>query len=369
MQRKKATSVKKRRNLVLTLLALSLLVGIPTGILMHERHHLQVNRVLVGAVEANQTNGALAALNAGAEADYPHKSDASRPLWLQSLDRILDKPTVGKEAEPSLLAQAVQNNNTVLVKALLDKGATDVNGLVRSLQDRSSPEEPISLLAAAAEAGNLTMCQALVAHGADVNLDATNCPLKMAAIRGKSDVLAFLLQHGAILDIPDGQDDYSLMGAAGSGDVESVRLLLAHGANAAYVGRFGSVLSAAVHGGNPAVVEVLVEAGADVNGGGAYSSVLQEAADIGDLEIVRYLLKKGAKVNEEVRWNRTPLLIAVKQNHTAVVKLLLAYGADWRPKVEEDGMDFAQGDTALHLAQSAENSEIIQMLRKAGAVY
>jgi hypothetical protein len=45
----------------------------------------------------------------------------------------------------------------------------------------------------------------------------------------------------------------------------------------------------------------------------------------------------------------------------------LEHGADWRPKVEEDGMDFTQGDTAPRLAQSMENREIIQMLKKAGA--
>lgn len=314
---------------------------------------------MLAAINANGTKAALAARNAGVETNFPH-DNAARPLsGLQ---------THSKDAGPSPLAQAVQNDNLVRVKALLDQDATDVNGLVRSLKDRDSPEEPIPLLAAAAEAGNREICQALVAHGADVNLGGSRCALKMAAMRGRSEVIRFLFQHGATLDPPDGiSDDYSLMQAARSGDDASVRLLLTHGADAKYVGRWGSVLSDAVLGGNLAVIKRVVEAGADVNGGGAYTNVLQDAAEAGNVEIVRYLLKKGAEVNGEFRWNRTPLLEAVKAGHTAVVKLLLEHGADWRPQEEAGGMGFTQGDTAFRLAQRTGNKEIVQMLRKAGA--
>jgi ankyrin repeat protein len=207
----------------------------------------------------------------------------------------------------------------------------------------------------------------------------------MAAAHGRSEVIHFLFQHGATLDTPSDLSIYSLREAVQSGDLESVRLLLAHGADATYEGRWGSVLGDAVYGGKLAIVKLVVEAGADVNGGFGFTNVLQCAAEAGNVEIVRYLLKKGAKVNAECHWNRTPLMEAVKENHTAVVKLLLDHGADWRPKEEATsddlqehsadwrpndepgGMGFTRGDTALRLAQRKGNKEIIQMLKKAGA--
>jgi ankyrin repeat protein len=378
--------MKKRRALIMSLLAVFLVVGIPTGIVLSEYRHIQVNRALIAAVKANDTHKALAALNAGAEADYPQNENAPHPIWIQWLNRIAGlKSFPEKVIEPSLLAQAVQHNNTVLVKALLDKGATDVQGFIVSHQYRDSPEKPIPLLAFAAEASNLGICQALVEHGADVNCGGKRTALRMAAAHGRSEVIRFLFQHGATLDTPSDLSIYSLREAVQSGDLESVRLLLAHGADAKYEGRWGSVLGDAVYGGKLAIVKLVVDAGADVNGGFGFTNVLQCAAEAGDVKIVRYLLKKGAKVNAECAWNRTPLMEAVKGNHTAVVKLLLEHGADWRPKEaasgellqehgadwrpndEPGGMGFTQGDTALRLAQRTRNKEIIQMLKNAGA--
>jgi hypothetical protein len=118
--------MKKHRALIISLLALVLLVCVASGLVLSEYHHIRVNRALIAAVKADDTNKALAALNAGAEADYPQNENVPRPLWIQWLDRISGLKAPGKDLGPSLLAQAVQHNNTVLVKALLEKGATDV---------------------------------------------------------------------------------------------------------------------------------------------------------------------------------------------------------------------------------------------------
>jgi len=368
----------------LSCLIVLLVVGIPIGFAWKEYHHLQVNRALFDAVHTNDTKTALAALNAGAEADYPHQDNTPRPVWIQWMDRMFGFHPPARDAGPSLLAQAVQKNNTVLVQALLEKGATGVQERIVSHQYRNSPEKPIPLLAFAAETGNLTICQALVKHGADVNRGGSNSPLHLAATRGNRAILLFLFQHGAILDIAS-DDGYSLRDAVQSGDLKSVRLLLAHGADATWGGRWGSVLGDAVFGKKLAMVKLVVEAGADVNGGFGFVNVLQCAAEGGDVEVVRYLLQKGAKVNAPCEWNHTPLVEAVKENHTAVVKLLLEHGADWRPKeaasgdvLDEHGEDwrprdepggdgFKKGDTALRIARRKGNREIVQMLKKAGA--
>jgi len=96
--------MKKRRTLTILLLTLLLVVGIPTGFVLSEYHHIQVSRTLIAAVKADDTHLALTALNAGADADYPQNENAPRPLWLQWLNRIAGLKFPEKAIGASLLA-------------------------------------------------------------------------------------------------------------------------------------------------------------------------------------------------------------------------------------------------------------------------
>ncbi len=135
--------------------------SIPTGIVLSEYHHIQVNRALIAAVKTDDTNKALAALHAGGEADYPRKVPG--PLWIRWLDRTAGFKALSEERKPSLLAQAVQHNNTILVNALLDKGAADVQGFIASTPYRNSPIESIPH---AAKAGDVEIVRILKQAGA-----------------------------------------------------------------------------------------------------------------------------------------------------------------------------------------------------------
>ena len=86
-----------------------------------------------------------------------------------------------------------------------------------------------------------------------------------------------------------------------------------------------------------------------------------------DVAVVGYLLRQGAKVNGEFRWNRTPLLEATRTRNTAVVALLLRHGANVATRCEEAGLGFQKGETALHLAKRKGYSDIVRLLRQAGA--
>jgi ankyrin repeat protein len=104
----------------------------------------------------------------------------------------------------------------------------------------------------------------------------------------------------------------SLMRAAFSGDIELVKLLLAHGADPHIISsdRETTLMAACgtgfingYHRLRPpaerlAVVKLLVEGGEDVNAADSYGiTPLMVAANLGDLEVVKYLVSKGADLN------------------------------------------------------------------------
>jgi len=103
-----------------------------------------------------------------------------------------------------------------------------------------------------------------------------------------------------------------LMRAAFSGDIELVKLLLAHGADPHVISsdRETTLMAACgtgfingYHRPRPpaerlAVVKLLVESGEDVNAADSYGiTPLMVAANLGDLEVVKYLVSKGADLN------------------------------------------------------------------------
>jgi ankyrin repeat protein len=104
----------------------------------------------------------------------------------------------------------------------------------------------------------------------------------------------------------------SLMRAAFSGDIELVKLLLAHGADAHIISsdRETTLMAASgegfingYHRARPLaerleVVKLLVEMGEDVNAADNYGiTPLMDASNLGDLNVVKYLVEKGADLN------------------------------------------------------------------------
>jgi ankyrin repeat protein len=80
---------------------------------------------------------------------------------------------------------------------------------------------------------------------------------------------------------------------------------------------------------------------------------LHYACDYGQREIIDYLLSKGADINIQDKYNITPLLAAIWENHTACVKLLLHKGANKNVRAP-DGKS---------LLESTDNNEIKMLLK------
>jgi ankyrin repeat protein len=138
----------------------------------------------------------------------------------------------------------------------------------------------------------LPLIKKLLDAGADVNFLVNNTP--RARMRDGSPRIVFAT---------------ALMRAAFSGDIELVKLLLAHGANPKIVSRDNETMLMAAcgtgfipgysKGRTPSerleVVKALIELGLDVNAADDYGiTALMVAANIGDVPIIQYLIDKGA---------------------------------------------------------------------------
>jgi pectate lyase len=150
----------------------------------------------------------------------------------------------------------------------------------------------------------------------------------------------------------------SLPEAAGSGDINKVKSLIARGAdvNAWDFGPSCRPLHSAVINGHKQVVELLIAKGADVNAGdGGHIKPLHHAAENGHKEIAELLIAKGADVNAKEENGGTPLHSAARAGHKEIVELLIAEGADVNAKNND-------GQRPVDVAVQRGQKEIAELL-------
>jgi ankyrin repeat protein len=156
-----------------------------------------------------------------------------------------------------------------------------------------------------------------------------------------------------------------LLAAAQSGDLETLRALLAGGANPNFADENGdTALMAAAQQGHLALVEALLDAGADANArdGNGWTALFKGAynheLDTGFAPVVKALLDAGADANATIHFGITPLMLAAGGGEGAVCEVLLAAGADPRAVNEA-------GRTALQMAKERHWVDVINMLHEA----
>ena len=113
------------------------------------------------------------------------------------------------------------------------------------------------------------------------------------------------------------------------------------------------------------ILKTLIEMGADINSKTSYGfNLLHAAADTGNREILDYLLKEhDLDINSfgyETDRQRSPLMIASKFGHTAIIELLLDNGAD--PNLKSN-----TGETALQWALENKQNLSAKLLIERGA--
>jgi len=167
------------------------------------------------------------------------------------LERGFDPNTRDPQGQVALIL-ALHGENMAVAEALMARPDTQVN-LVNGVGE--------SALMMAALRGQLEWCQRLLARGAQVN-KAGWSPLHYAATGPDPRIVALLLERGAIVDAESPNRSTPLMMAARYGKEESVKLLLARGADPKRTNDLGqSAADAARSAGREYLVEELSRPG------------------------------------------------------------------------------------------------------------
>jgi len=309
-------------------------------------------------------------LSAQDSMSYDEFARAIRANDLASLRELVSVPA-GVNAENHLhwrpLHYAALYGSTDAVRILLDAGA-----------DMEAPgqQNATALIYAAPD---LAKTRLLVEKGASVNAAAKDgtTPLMVAAsVTGNTETVRYLLDHGADVKAASLFGSTALLSASLLGDTEMVRLLLAKGADAHASDRAGfNALIAFYNVPREAAVELLLKAGADVNAANTFAgrtpngpialtrlTPLMAAAPYADTSTVDALLKAGARVNDLDCRKMTALMLAIATDSAsaAKVKQLIADGADLNAEDQN-------GESALDWARKYRQPEILALLENAGA--
>ena len=299
------------------------------------------------------------------------------------------------EGNTALMWAAAEPGQSDLVRLLLDRGA-DVNarnkqGYTALMFAAGSQLEfefgSVAILTDAS--GDCGIVQLLLAAGADPNAKAIDgdSALAVAVKEGHIEIVRLLRKAGArvaytgnpatdliraveVSDVekvktliqqgtPARSTSAALLVASWNGDVDLVRLLLAHGASANAKDKAGTALMRAARMGNSSVVDLLLGAGANPNFRNDNGTALYLAAEEGHADVVQELLRSGADVNAGHRFGGSPLVAAADQGHLSIVKILLAAGAD--PHATD-----SSNENALFRATVFSHTNVIQFLLRAG---
>jgi Ankyrin repeats (3 copies)/Domain of unknown function (DUF3471) len=144
---------------------------------------------------------------------------------------------------------------------------------------------------------------------------------------------------------------------------------------------------AAARKGDAAAVKAFLDKGVDVNAKTRYgATALSYACDKGHVEVVKLLIDRGADLNvRDTFYGEVPIGWALSRDHVEIVKLLLDKGASGIERALTSGVQdgnleivkiaLAKGglkpetlNSALRRASAGTNKEMIELLKKAGAV-
>ena len=194
-----------------------------------------------------------------------------------------------------------------------------------------------------------------------------------AAMRGDSDQLLSLLEHGADVNAAQGDGMTALHWAVTSQDVEEARSLIYAGANVRAATRLGAVtpLWLAAQSGDAVMVYMLLDNKAEpdtANSDGVTPLMIASAS--GNPDAVQILIERGANPNAvEKSFGQTPLMFAAASNEADVISVLVGKGADVAAatKVRASSTEPMGGLTALHYAVRQGNVEAVDALLDRGA--
>ncbi|KAK9440036.1 Ankyrin repeat-containing domain protein [Metarhizium brunneum] len=212
-------------------------------------------------------------------------------------------------------------------------------------------------------------------YEADVKDSHGRTPLWLAAKEGHDKVAGLLLENGASPNPIDYYDRTPLWLAVKKGPEVVVRLLLGNGADAdlrptGFFDNGVTPLHLGAEKGSDTIVRLLLKSGADQNAKDydgrtpLWLAIAEEHYAVAELLLAELLPKNGANPDPglTVYFKRgvSPLQLAVEEGSDTIVRLLLKSGAD--PKVQD-----CHGRTLLWLAVEVKQYEVAKLLLESGA--
>lgn len=252
------------------------------------------------------------------------------------------------------LGSASRAGHTEVVRLLIEHGAP-----LDALDDLHFT--PLSL---ACEQNHIEIVKMLLGKGADDSIPNKfgELPLMVASDRGRTEILSLLLDHRNVnIDAANNQGWTSINSAAANGHYETVKLLVARGADPKKPTVFGCPpLISTSDDGDSRILSLLLETVRDdsIDSDLAGRRGLFWASARGHEATVRVWLESGRCIVDDTDYyGNTPLFAAVRRGNAAITELLLEYGAAVQTL---DGF----GKDAMWWARLAMNVPIIEILIK-----
>jgi len=262
---------------------------------------------------------------------------------------------------------------------MLSASIGDLKRLIASQMDPNAVEEGShwSLLAMAGANGRFEVVKYLVESGACVDirdmdgitpLIQTSCTTLIRTESGKAQnpgfrkTIEFLLHNGADPNARSSNSTTALICAASENHVDIMEPLLEGGAELNATSSYGwTALMTAANTGHVRAVTYLLNNGADLeqrDNDGLTALIL--ATLEGHKKILNSLIAAGADVNAQGRLSHSPLMVVSMQGNEEFARILLRNKADM-------SLENYKGQTAMMLAKERGQPSIMAILREAGA--
>lgn len=279
----------------------------------------------------------------------------------------------------SPLHLAVGKCHVAMVKLLCSNNYIDIN--VQSFSGKTPLHIAVTLSNMRNPNDKFKIIKMLLQAGANPNIQTiisqSTVLISAVSVLSKKDVIEYLLNYGALIDMQNKSGDTAAMIAVNNDDYDVLQLLLQRNANVNIQNNNKqSLLHRAVEKGNKKILHLLYRYGADFNikdnnGNSPLMILVYKNNDTSNvirknyrgfdsfgyffniLEVAELLIGHGADPNTVGCKGDTPLICAVRDDNIAMIDLLLLHGAD--PSIKN-----LKGEDAYFFAA---NNEIIKMLK------